>query len=402
MLVVALLFFSNTHFSVSINSNDRYNQERAISRSDVETPYSIKILEDVIFASNDEVLFGIIYPIYVDAQNRVYIGDADQTQIHVFEANGDYLTSIGREGRGPGDYSAISWRTVITSDPEFLYITDTRFFNSRRANVYNLNDLSLSHTLKLYANNLGEYDFLKGYSSMGLYPQQDESVLVPYSLTLKNAVNGTGKIYYLKQDKGGNIISEPVYSQKGIDYLVERVPGKMGFMEVMHTFPFHGKSLFVADEVGNYYTARTEKFKINVLDGDGNLVRTITHPFDNEPLDINNLIKMYEETNYMSQLGEGVAVEMLRKAENLPTEWPALNSLLIDDENSLWVSTIVEDMNVYKWWVLDSSGELLTKFKWPRDKPIQQIRNGYLYTKEKDEEGADVVVKYKIEFKKRE
>lgn len=399
-IMFSLLFvlISGIGFAELDHLNDRYNQEIDTSKLDVETPYNIEIKKDITFTSNDEVLVGTIYPIYVDAQNRVYIGDADQTQIHAFEANGDYITSLGREGTGPGGYSAISWRTTMTSNSGLLYVTDSRFFNSKRANVYSLEDLLFSHTIKLFANNLGEYTMLNGYSSEAIYPQKNEFFLVSYSQTLKNAATGTGVIYYLKQDKNGNIISEPIYEQQGINYLVERVSVKGGSMEVMHRFPFHGRSLFFASEEGNYYTARTEEFKIDVLDQEGNLIRTITHPFDNESLDINNLIKMYEETNYMSQLGEGVAVEMLRKAENLPTEWPALKSLLVDDENRLWVSTIVEDMNVYEWWVLESSGEVLTKFVWPRNKPIQQIRNEYLYTKEENEEGADIVIRYSFDL----
>lgn len=394
-----LFLFSGIQFTGLNYVNDVYSQEIDESGLAVETPFQIQIKRDITFASNDDVLIGTIYPIYVDGENRVFIGDADQIQIHVFEANGDYITSLGREGRGPGDYSAISLRTTITSDSGLLYITDSRFFNSRRANVYSLKDLSFSHTIKLLANNVGEFSMLKGYSSVAIYPRKDESFLVSYSLTMKNAVTGTGAIYYLKQDKGGNIISEPIYEQQGISYLVERIPTKNGnWMEVMHTFPFHERSLFLASNDGNYYAARTEEFKIDVLDKEGNLIRTITHPFDNKSLDINALIKRYEETNYMPQLGEGVAVEMLRVAENLPTEWPALKSLLADDENRLWVSTIIDDTEVYEWWVLESSGKILTKFKWPRDKPIQQIRNEYLYTKEKGQDGADIVVRYSFDL----
>ncbi|MCC5906914.1 MAG: hypothetical protein JJU13_11940 [Balneolaceae bacterium] len=43
------------------------------------------------------------------------------------------------------------------------------------------------------------------------------------------------------------------------------------------------------------------------------------------------------------------------------------------------------------------SRELITWFEWPRDEPIEIIKNGYLYTRETDEEtGLQQVVRYRI------
>ncbi|MDZ7680974.1 MAG: hypothetical protein U5J63_04490 [Fodinibius sp.] len=48
--------------------------------------------------------------------------------------------------------------------------------------------------------------------------------------------------------------------------------------------------------------------------------------------------------------------------------------------------------------MLTKTRDVITRFTWPRDKSIQEVRNGYLYTKEKDERGIEEVVKYKIEI----
>jgi hypothetical protein len=365
-----------------------------------ESSPKIEFKKDRVFQSNDDVLIGTIEPIYVDQKNRVFIGDTDQTRIHVFESNGEYLTSLGQEGRGPGDYSAISWRTTIISDSEMLYITDSYHFNPRRANVYTLDNLSFSHVQKLYPENIDEYDFLKTYAPIRLFPLKEGSFLVPYSRELHMVSSGEGHIYYLRQDKSGKILSKPIYKQSGPRYLIEIVRAGNREMEVMHTFPFHGSSIFAPSPNGNFYAAKTEEFKIDVLDSEGRYVRTIEKPFDNIPLNKEMLIKEYEETNYMPQLGDGVAVKMLKKADDLPTKWPALKSMLVDDEGRLWVSTLVDNTEIYKWWILKPSGEVISKLEWSRDKPIQQIRNGYLYTKEKDMEGADVVVRYSIKIEK--
>ena len=82
---------------------------------------------------------------------------------------------------------------------------------------------------------------------------------------------------------------------------------------------------------------------------------------------------------------------------DLPETWPAIDNILADDEGRLWVATIVEDLSVYEWWVLEDSGELITKFKWPRDEPIEVVKNGKIYTRETDEDtGLQRVVRYGI------
>jgi len=69
--------------------------------------------------------------------------------------------------------------------------------------------------------------------------------------------------------------------------------------------------------------------------------------------------------------------------------------------NRLWVFTIVEDFDVYEWWVLELSGELITRFEWPREEPIEVIKNGKMYTRQTDEEtGLEQIVRYGIVIKK--
>jgi hypothetical protein len=87
------------------------------------------------------------------------------------------------------------------------------------------------------------------------------------------------------------------------------------------------------------------------------------------------------------------------KFMDLPSFWPVLRAVVIDDKDRLWVATTVENMKVYEWWVLEKNGELITQFQWPRIKPIQVVKNGNIYTRETDEEtGLQQVVRYQVEF----
>lgn len=83
----------------------------------------------------------------------------------------------------------------------------------------------------------------------------------------------------------------------------------------------------------------------------------------------------------------------------MPEYWPAINNLIIDDENRLWISTIVDDFDIYEWWILEKSGEVITRFEWPRDYPIEVVKCGYMYTRETNEKtGLEEVVRYRIKL----
>lgn len=59
-------------------------------------------------------------------------------------------------------------------------------------------------------------------------------------------------------------------------------------------------------------------------------------------------------------------------------------------------ATIVEDFDVYEWWILEKTGEVITRFEWPRDKSTEEVKNGYMYTRETDDKGVEKVVRYHI------
>lgn len=77
----------------------------------------------------------------------------------------------------------------------------------------------------------------------------------------------------------------------------------------------------------------------------------------------------------------------------------ALNDLLIDNQSRLWISTIVEDFEVYEWWVLKETGELLGQFTLPRNEAIEKIIDGHVYTRETDQETElQRIVRYRVQI----
>lgn len=53
---------------------------------------------------DEDVIFGVIRDIAVDAKGNVYLLDVQLNQVHVFDRDGKFVRDIGREGEGPGEF----------------------------------------------------------------------------------------------------------------------------------------------------------------------------------------------------------------------------------------------------------------------------------------------------------
>ncbi|MDR9419940.1 hypothetical protein [Gracilimonas sp.] len=57
--------------------------------------------------------------------------------------------------------------------------------------------------------------------------------------------------------------------------------------------------------------------------------------------------------------------ESIAEQVELPGTWPVVNSIFLDDEHRFWVSTITKSDEYFQWWVLEETGEIIARFKWP-------------------------------------
>ena len=53
----------------------------------------------------DEYLFGRIVSLAVDSDRNIYVFDEQALHVRIFDAAGTYITTLGREGEGPGEFS---------------------------------------------------------------------------------------------------------------------------------------------------------------------------------------------------------------------------------------------------------------------------------------------------------
>ena len=64
---------------------------------------------------SDEEFFGVISQIATDASGNVYLLDQQLNEVKVFAADGSYVTTVGREGEGPGEFRNPADLTLLSN-----------------------------------------------------------------------------------------------------------------------------------------------------------------------------------------------------------------------------------------------------------------------------------------------
>ncbi|MDZ7680983.1 MAG: hypothetical protein U5J63_04535 [Fodinibius sp.] len=257
--------------------------------------------------------------------------------------------------------------------------------------MFALDSLAFSNTVNL-ASNRDNVDILNGAYLGRKYVKSDGAFLMEFiKPNMSKNINNWDKIkrngIYYQLDEKGHIVNNKLFEKPSSIQVLVPLPQRQVGIPVS----FYGKSLMDLSSEDQIYSAWSQYFLIKVYDSDGEYKRAIYYPHDR---------KLLTQKSVKKSGASKLLVDGMSKM-NLPDHWPALHSMLVDDQNRLWVSTIIADEKGYLWWVLNKEGELLARFLLPRNKEVKTIKNGYLYTQEKNDKGVSSIVKYKINMRRK-
>lgn len=328
----------------------------------------------------------------IDSNGRLYIADARAKKVHVFQSDGSYIKSMGGEGRGPGEFVGIT-ETEIVDDHLLVYD-----FMGSRASYFSQDSLAVvsSETI-LPAVNQDEIEAIDTWLRQVMIPRSDGTYLAMFLEQIRDArVNSSSynldkdrpaKYYIMNEDS--KIISEEVLeTHKKYEILTTKVEGE--HESSFRSLPFLGRSMIRISDSNHIYSTWTDDFLIKVYGPDGNYKRGIYYPMSRKNIRRKEILSMVGKDDYNR--------EVIEHAE-LPLKWPVIRSMVVDDKDRLWVSTIIEEEGARQWWVLENTGELVTKFKWPDNRSIEAVKDGHAYVLETHmQTGQQTVVKYEIEI----
>jgi len=86
-------------------------------------PRKSELIRVINTESQENLLMGKVQKGIIDEQQRVFIIDNGNKQIHYFGSNGELKRSFGREGRGPGEFTEATGGT-LSEDGNTFYVLD--------------------------------------------------------------------------------------------------------------------------------------------------------------------------------------------------------------------------------------------------------------------------------------
>jgi len=357
---------------------------------DSEPMYSVELIPVQSYGEAGEPYLTTLYDAVVDDQGRVIILNANtntnhEHSIYVYNENGTFHAQLGRHGKGPGEYGFVI-------DLQFKAgKVFARDMTNERINIYNTERYDFDRTMMIEQLPIREHEAVQDLELGLIMANNDGNYLVSFS----QRVSDTGwPIHkYLRMDTDGNALDyqplEFISSFRAQGEVEASVP--MSFMPM----PFIGSTISGYSDEGELYSAWNHDFLIRKYDSRGIYQSAIYYPLKGSPFDLS----VHTSTLFYNANAVMRATGMYD--EELPETNPVLSALMVDDENRIWAAVpMYGDRTIYEWWILAPSGELLGTLQRPRDLKIFDIKDGYLYSKEIDEEtDAEFVVKYRIEMK---
>lgn len=323
------------------------------------------LVEDLSIGSEDDsnYMFYRIRGLAVDAEDNILISDMSNYRIQVFDKDGKYIKTIGRSGQGPGEFEQ---PTLIRVDSSYgkIYVND--MFSA--LDIFD-REGDFTKSLKL---SFGIHDF---------FPFKDDTIL---ALLLKSSDldKELTNIHVLCQlDDQGELLHS--FAEYPYTSLKRRVSGGVFSTSTGYELAVH---MAVLDQKKFVY-GYSKEYELNVMNLEGLLLCRIR----------------------MDQPRPQFSSEEQREYKRLkfpvPESKPYFFSILSDTEGRIYVQRNKTEEGIRGYGPIDTTekevdifspdGYYLYRSSLPPNTNI--IKNGYLYTRELDEEqGMEYVKRYRI------
>ena len=361
-----------------------------IYQGDSEPRYSIELVPEQTYGEEGEPYLTTVLRSAVDDNGKIIIlnSNSDYSQsVFVYNDDGTFHTELGRSGRGPGEHGFIF---DVQARGGNVYIRDV---TNQRINIYSSTDYSFERTMMIEQLSIRDHEAVQELELGLILPRNDENYWVIFSD--RRSVIGQLSNRYKIMDHEGRLVQDPSLALPA-GFRIQTDPSARPIMPLY----FMGSTLEAVSRGDELYTAFTRDFLIRKYDANGIYQSAFYYPVQSLPFDLD----VHTNSSPFSPSARVIKNAFSDIDRDLPETNPVLFRMRIDDENRVWAAVPMDQQReILEWWILDESGELLAKLQRPLLKTIFDIKNGYLYGKEVDEEtGAEYVVKYRMEFREAE
>ena len=354
-----------------------------------ESETALVTLEEVLRlgdeSAGDTILFGPIAQIAVNGNGDILVSEGRRPPlVHALAADGTYLSQIGGEGQGPGEYQYyIDGPFIGAADSVYLWASWPS-----QILVYDPEDFSYVRSVHVAEEGLG----LKiidpvinaiedgWYMEMGL-----PTFLIPDDGPM--TINDDRYTELIKINRDGSYSTDPlgiVPGRESIPYMLEG-GGRVGWVGV----PFARSSTLAVGPDDMLYYGWSDAIEIAIVSADRSTRDTIRYEHDPVPITDSEMDEaMPEDPHDRGLLG----------AREPHETKPAFQTFVVDEMNRVWFKlSSPEGATETEWLILNRESHAVGRTTLPIAVDLEVIRGGYAYGVHQEEGGAPMIVVYEIQ-----
>lgn len=346
-----------------------------------ELTFSKELLVD---ADNPEILIGAFSGMAVDDQNHIYIADTKLQQIHKFSSEGNYLASIGREGKGPGEFDRLNPSIKVQNNQLFVLQN-----NSREIDVFDAQTNTYIATVSI--ENI-KIDNKPIGTPRNIFPSENGTVIVSFvdPYFFKPEDGDAQKFITLSEvDLNGGFINEKLL-QFSTPYPTNN---RLVYMED------NSINIFTADmypdmkiisNKGKIVIAKSDSLQFTEYDFDGSMISKVSAQ--------NSLVPFTESD--LDSLSNKRGNKIIKAVNNAgkPNFWPAFEEFVVDSDGRYWIKQHNPWSDIQPWLIIDSSSDAKWTVNLPSDIKLYPGVGGNAYAIHESPNGLASVYRYTFEF----
>lgn len=344
----------------------------------------------------EEQLYRVRTPLRL-ADGRIVVPNGGTSEIRFFDGDGKFLTSVGREGDGPGEYRSIDWLrpyrgdslVVFDSRLQRLTVLDGRGATGRMVSLGPGGGPVTTVPAGGTGRGTGRVFAVGVFDGGGFLARRGEISVGPGDTTAVRR----DVFEYVRFDPEGrpvaDLVSLPgdemhVWAEGGSRSVRPRAFGRTTSVEVWHD------RVFVADGTG---------FRVRVLDADGRPVGTLEA--DRPPRPITEADRDRWLQAELERLGDGLGRrigEPALRAMDFPDTMPPHGDLLVGEDGSVWLEEYrpphKEAASI--WTAFDARGALAGRLRFPTGFRLTWVGGASVLGVLVDDLGVERVVLYRL------
>jgi hypothetical protein len=321
------------------------------------------------------------------SDGRIVVANGGSYELRFYDGSGAYVSAVGREGGGPGEFKSM-WGLEVGTD-DSIYVFDSEL---QRLSIFDVHGELVRDFSVL--SSIGPLGYVGRFAD-GRWYVRDWDRLQPGPA---GAIRRDTASYFRFDAAFGR--HSLITTLPGIMTAIFRGAGSVGIRRApFSTVPAH-------DVLGNcLYVVSGGDFDLRVFLSNGELVRLIRNDGELESVSEADRTGWIDDL-LVTEAPEEARPQLRRFLEDIPTpeKLPVYNDVIVDAQGYIWLQeyTPLPGRGMYwsgsgRWWiVLDPTAKLLGRVEMPVALDVTEIGRDYVLGRWQDEIGEEFVRVYQL------